>query len=204
LRRKNRVDADYLCKRAHIAKGSIVAEVAAAGTRARELSDPDEFRAFYGEALPRIYGYFYLRCGAETAVAEDLTQETFLAAVAELNRGRLVAAPLPWIVGIARHKLIDHMRRQRRAGWSVVRWDDAWQEEFPVDPLEEIHSGRAMAALATVPSPQREALALRHLDGLSVPDVASALGRSVEATESLLARGRVKFRRAYAEASDGD
>jgi DNA-directed RNA polymerase specialized sigma24 family protein len=36
---------------------------------------------------------------------------------------------------------------------------------------------------------------------LSVPEVAAALGRSVEAAESLLARGRLRFRQAYAEVS---
>ena len=45
-------------------------------------------------------------------VAEDLAQETFLAAVAELKRGRAVETPLPWIFGIARHKLLDHYRRR--------------------------------------------------------------------------------------------
>ena len=180
-----------------------MAEVAATEHSARHLTDPEEFRAFYAEAMPRVYGYFFLRCGAEVSVAEDLTQETFLAAVAELNRGRLVTAPLPWIVGIARHKLIDHLRRQRRAGWSVVPWHDAAGEEAPLEESELIESGRALAALAAVPSPQREALALRHLDGLSVPQVATALGRSVEATESLLTRGRVNLRRAYLESHDG-
>jgi DNA-directed RNA polymerase specialized sigma24 family protein len=43
---------------------------------------------------------------------------------------------------------------------------------------------------------------LRHLDGLSVPEVAATLERSVEAVESLLARGRVSFRRAYTEVSE--
>jgi Sigma-70 region 2 len=42
------------------------------------------------------------------SVAEDLTQETFLAAVAELEKGRRVEAPVRWIYGIARHKLLEH------------------------------------------------------------------------------------------------
>jgi DNA-directed RNA polymerase specialized sigma24 family protein len=84
-----------------------------------------------------------------------------------------------------------------------VPWHDAVREKAPIEESQLIESGRALAALAKVPSPQREALALRHLDGMSVPQVAAALRRSVEATESLLARGRVKFRRAYLESHDG-
>ena len=76
------------------------------------------------------------------------------------------------------------------------------QLEAPIEESELIESGRALSALAAVPSPQREALALRHLDGLSVPEVARALGRSVEATESLLARARRAFRRSFEELAD--
>ena len=50
--------------------------------------DPDAFRAFYEEALPRVYGYHLHRVGGCVPVAEDLTQETFLATVSELRKGR--------------------------------------------------------------------------------------------------------------------
>src|SRR5215468_11669572 len=74
--------------------------------------DASSFGRFYEEALPRVYGYFVHRCGGSTATAEDLTQETFLAAVAELKKERRVVTPKAWIYGIARHKLLDHYRRQ--------------------------------------------------------------------------------------------
>ena len=56
-----------------------------------------------------------------------------------------------------------------------------------------------MDALRAVPPMQRAALVLRHMEGLSVPELAQVLGRSVEAAESLLSRGRVGFKRAYLE-----
>lgn len=186
-------------------KGQAVTGAATRGTRAIDLEEPEAFRAFYADALPRVYGYFFVRCGGDATIAEDLTQETCLAAVAELGRGRVVAAPLPWIVGIARHKLLDHLRRQRRAGWSVLVWEESVVDDRASAPAADAASAdRTMAALAAMPSPQREALVLRYLDGFSVPEVAAALGRSVEAAESLLARGRAGFRRAYEEAGDGN
>jgi RNA polymerase sigma-70 factor (ECF subfamily) len=156
------------------------------------------FRAFYDEALPRVYGYLLRRCGGAVALAEDLTQETFLAAVAELKKGRRVEAPIPWIHGIARHKLVDHYRRQER--------DERLRQGVGPDPCapvqdrigEETDDG-ALAALAALPAAQRAALVLRHADGLSVPEIAALLGRSVGAVESLLARGRASFRRLYQE-----
>ena len=57
--------------------------------------EPEGFRAFYEEALPRVYGYFLHRSGGYAPVAEDLTQETFLAAVHELTKGKRVETPIP-------------------------------------------------------------------------------------------------------------
>jgi RNA polymerase sigma-70 factor, ECF subfamily len=156
--------------------------------------EADGFRRFYDAALPRVYGYLLHRSGGSISVAEDLTQETFLAAVRELRRGRRIDAPMPWIYGIARHKLLDHYRRQERSARITV----SESETMLAEPPAEVDD-RALAALAAVPPAQRIALVLRHVDGLSVPEVAAALGRSIEAVESLLVRGRVGFRRAYAE-----
>ena len=162
--------------------------------------DTPAFRAFYDEALPRIYGYFLHRCGGVVPVAEDLTQETFVAAVGELGRGRRPGAPIPWVYGIARHKLLDHYRRQERAE-RLVAPDQPDVGELALETAGDDTRERTVEALASVPAAQRAALVLRHVDGCSVPEVALALGRSVEAVESLLARGRTRFRRAYLEGS---
>jgi RNA polymerase sigma-70 factor (ECF subfamily) len=177
-----------------------VVDVATQKADASRLADPDRFRAFYADALPRVYGYFYHRLGADPALAEDLTQDTFLTAVTELRRGTSVVAPMPWILGVARHKLLDHIRRQRRSGWTLLSWEDTVDDALIAPEDDEVARERAIAALAVVPSPQREALVLRYLDGFSVPEVAVALDRSVSAAESLLARGRVAFRRGFQEA----
>ena len=167
---------------------------------ARAVSDdPETFRLFYEDALPVVYGYLLRRCGGSAATAEDLTQEAFLAAVGELRKGRKVENGQAWIVGIARHKLLDHYRRQGRT--ERVLFGEEEERELLTDHDDDAARERAVAALALVPAAQRAALVLRHLDGYSVPEVASLLGRSIEAVESLLARGRVSFRRAYVEVS---
>jgi len=163
-------------------------------------ASPASFRAFYEEALPRVYGYFLHRCGGSIPVAEDLTQETFLAAVAELKKGLRVVTPIAWVYGIARHKLLDHYRRQERAGRPLaLAWVTKQVEQEVVVPDDAEARERAIAALAAVAATQRAALVLCYLDGLSVVEAARLLGKSVEAVESLLARGRQTFKRAYLE-----
>jgi RNA polymerase sigma-70 factor (ECF subfamily) len=162
--------------------------------------DEATFRAFYDDALPRVYGYLLHRCSGRVQVAEDLTQETFLAAVRELRRGRRVEAAIPWVYGIARHKLIDHYRRQERAE-RLVGGAAGDAPETSLDASASATRDDLLEALESLPAAQRAALVLRHADGCSVPEVAEALGRSIEAVESLLARARVGFRQAYGEAS---
>ena len=69
--------------------------------------------ALYDVALPQVYGYLLRRCG-RTALAEDLTAETFLAAVDAVRSGGSPPLSTGWLIGIARHKLVDHWRRLAR------------------------------------------------------------------------------------------
>lgn len=175
-------------------------ELPAPQAEAPLVLDADSFRAFYDDALPRVYGYFLHRCGGSATVAEDLTQDTFLAAVAELRNHRRVRTPVAWIYGIARHKLLDHYRRQERSDRSArAAWEaEGFERKLVVEDTSEARD-RAIAALASVTAAQRVALVLCYIDGFSVPEAAELLGRSVEAVESLLARGRQAFKRNYLE-----
>jgi RNA polymerase sigma-70 factor, ECF subfamily len=148
--------------------------------------------ALYDEALPQVYGYLLARCGRRT-LAEDLTAETFLAAVAACRSG---SPPLStgWLVGIARHKLVDHWRDLERLDRKLRlletdELDDPWDAE-----LDALLAREVLDAL----SPQhRASLTLRYLDGLPVAEVAQVLGRTEQATEALLVRARHAFRRTY-------
>lgn len=167
------------------------------------LSEASSFPVFYAEALPVVYSYFFHRVAGDASVAEELTQVTFVAAVREIRRRRSVDKPIPWVMGIARHKLLDHYRMQIRDERRVTSGDEALAAaDLEVSSHDAEVRERALAALAAVPTSQRAVLVLRYLDGLSVPEVARAIGKSLHATESLLARGRDAFKRRYAEAAD--
>jgi RNA polymerase sigma-70 factor (ECF subfamily) len=156
--------------------------------------------AIYDRAVPEIYGYLLPRCG-NVALAEDLTAETFLAAVAAVKRHTVPRLTVAWLVGVARHKLVDHWRRQGREERNLkLVHDETATEEDPWD--ERLDAARAHSVLDGLGPHHRAALTLRYLDGLSVPEVADHLGRGVHATEALLVRARIAFRRAYE--GDGD
>jgi RNA polymerase sigma-70 factor (ECF subfamily) len=155
----------------------------------------DPVVAIYRVALPQIYGYVLSRCGS-VAVAEDLTAETFMAAVAAAKQGRVQEVTVAWLVGVARHKLVDHWRQVTREQRGLAAVEQ--QLEDSEDPWEGVlDADAALVALARLSIPHRAALTLRYLDGLSVAEVAEHLDRSLHATETLLVRARAALRRVY-------
>jgi RNA polymerase sigma-70 factor (ECF subfamily) len=154
----------------------------------------DPVVAIYADALPQVYGYLLLRCGS-VAVAEDLTAEAFMAAVAATRQPKPPQLTVAWLIGVARHKLIDHWRRTAREQASLVAAEtdseDPWEARFD--------ASAAQTALRRLNGHQRAALTLRYLDGLPVAAVAECLGRSVHATETLLMRAKEALRRVYLE-----
>lgn len=155
----------------------------------------DALLAGYERSLPQVYGYLVARVGAP-AVAEDLCSETYLAAVSAVGDGSLREPSVAWLIGVARHKLIDHWRRQERDHRRLQAVADLADDvEDPWDALLE--ADRARQVLATLGAHHRSALVLRYLDGLPVAEVAATLDRTLHATEALLVRARRAFRAAY-------
>lgn len=160
-----------------------------------------EFEEFYDRALPVVFGYFVTRCGGRKDVAEELTQETFLSAVQSLERGVEIESELPWIVSIARRRLVDHFRKQERRERGEVEVRSSVQSSTSVggSALTSVIEARLIAALDRVPPRQRLALLLRYVDDLTVREVARSLNQSESATESLIRRGRASLLDAYLE-----
>lgn len=167
------------------------------------VSDPDQVNPaqsqavldLYDESLGEVYGYLLRRCGSRTT-AEDLTAETFLAAVDALRGDRPPDLSVAWLIRVARNKLVDHWRRREREERKLALLhaepdpvDDAWDVVLDV--------GIAQDVLATLVPQHRAALALRYFDDLPTAEVAGLLGRSEGATEVLLVRARTAFRNAY-------
>lgn len=162
--------------------------------------DPGErLLAIYDTSVREVYGYLLHRC-RHAATAEDLTAETFMAAVTSIDRGAVGEVTTAWLVGIARHKLVDHWRRLERAARNLQAVADPPIEDDPWDA--QLDGFLARDVLARLGAHHRAALTLRYVDDLSVPEVAGVLDRTVHATEALLVRARRAFRDLY-EQLDG-
>jgi RNA polymerase sigma-70 factor, ECF subfamily len=165
----------------------------------RALADDAAFESWYRRTVPRVYSYLVSRAAGDVALAEDLTQQTFTAAVDQRSRFDGRSDTVTWLCSIARHKLADHFRanernerRQRRMEVRQIQLDENKGTELGLED-------RSMIAeiLRSLPAGQRAVLVFVVLDDLPVAEAARLLGKSRGATESLLFRARDSFRRAY-------
>jgi RNA polymerase sigma-70 factor, ECF subfamily len=159
--------------------------------------------ALYDRALPQVYGYLVARVH-DTTTAEDLTAETFLAAVGAVRDNKVPDLTIAWLVTVARNKLVDHWRRIAREERTLQLASDPNAAVVDDDTDARFDRLRTREVLAGLGLHHRAALTLRYLDGLSVPEVAEHLDRTVHATEALLVRARGAFRARYAEGGDDD
>jgi len=139
---------------------------------------------------PVVYAQAFRMLG-DRAEAEDITQDSLLRlwhAAPDWQAGQ--AKVTTWLYRVTSNLCIDKMRKSNRQSSDAV-------PEMPDDgpDMERCLQDRARAqalraALSDLPDRQKQAMVLRHLEGLSNPDVAQIMQISVEAVESLMSRGK--------------
>ena len=150
--------------------------------------------AAYREALSRIAArlrrYFARRLFALPDDVEDLVQETLLALHQQrgtYDSGLPVSA---WVHAIARHKLVDLLRRRGRREALNEPLDDLAEDQHLAAVPDEQPARRDLALLlATLPAAQRLAIVLTKIEGLSVAEAAQRGGVSVSALKVQVHRG---------------
>ena len=136
--------------------------------------DAAKYRMLLAELTRHLRGYYVRRLGADSA--EDAVQETLIAI--HTRRGTYdPARPLTaWVYGIARYKLVDVYRRERR-GQTVPL--DAAGELFAADQAQEAGVKRDVEKLlARLPEAKRLLVRAVKLDGESIADTAKKTGLS--------------------------
>lgn len=176
------------------------------------FADERSFATWYEDAMPRVYGYLLRRTG-DADLAEELTQEAFLAAFRKRRSFRGEADPATWAVAIARRLLADEFRRRdrRERGWLGARVREIVPGSDPgIEPGTEPDphaivdaTADLFAAVRALPPLQRAAVILCYIDGLPMREAAALIGKSVGATESLLSRARVRLRGTLTEDDRG-
>lgn len=126
----------------------------------------------------------------DTTVAEDITAQVFLEALQGIDRYRDRGKPIAaWLTTIARNRSTDWLRKQRREQRALSR-----EAALSAVGTSETLPGDAYALLDPLTPEQREVVALRFIEELSLEEVASVTGRSPGAVKSLQHRALRQLR----------
>ena len=148
-------------------------------------------RALTLRLTPRVVGYAARLLGGDRAEAEDVAQDAMLRlwkVAAEWRQGE--AKVTTWLYRVVTNLCTDRLRKTRGVGIDSIPEpeDDA---PSAADRMQDMARARALdQALQQVPDRQRQAVVLRHIEGLSNPEIAAIMDLGVEAVESLTARGK--------------
>lgn len=135
--------------------------------------------------------------------AEDVAQETFLRLWNGAGAWRAEATLSTWLHRVAYNLCVDRLRRRRREVPSARLPERPDPAEGPLAAHQRRQVAAAVdSALAALPERQRTALALVHYQELGNIEAAEVMAVSVEALESLLARGRRGLRQSLAARRD--
>jgi RNA polymerase sigma-70 factor, ECF subfamily len=158
-------------------------------TRAQQ-GDADAFGQLYDRYVDVVYRYIQYRVSS-TALAEDLTSETFLRALRRITsytwQGRDFGA---WLVTIARNLIADHYKsgkyRLEVATSDLVEAGADRREEGPENEvLASLTNEVLLEAVKQLNAEQQECIALRFLQGMSVAETAQIMGKNEGAIKAL-------------------
>jgi RNA polymerase sigma-70 factor (ECF subfamily) len=178
------------------------------------LSDPQAWVDLYGDQL---YGFAFARV-QNRMVAEDLVQDTFVAALSGIDGFEGRSSEKTWLTSILRNKIVDHLRKLGREQPLSPSQDQEWQldhffhengewEEKPErwgNTPEQILRQKEfwlvfMRCLSDLSERLRTAFSLREMEGLGCDDICKILGISPSNCWTMLYRARMLLRRCLQE-----
>jgi RNA polymerase sigma-70 factor (ECF subfamily) len=155
----------------------------------RSLSDPDAFAELYQRYVERIYCFHLVRTGIVDE-AQDLTSQTFLAALNGLRSYSGRSSFCGWLFGIAKNKVSDHFRRRRNESDLETMEDIASSVSSLEDTVStHLQMAQVTKALKSLIPEQAEAIVLRIFGELSAAEVGKMMGKSEAAVKMLVHRG---------------
>jgi len=162
------------------------------GRRQRLATDPRALEEYYEELGPLVLAYLRRRVPPQDA--EDVLQQVFL----DLWRSRSSydsARPMvPWVLGIAHKRSVDHLRRQSRADVQpVAQITDSAKHDAAQFADLFVDAELVRDALATLPEEQRETLILAYVGDLTQTQIAQRLGIPLGTVKARSYRGLRKL-----------
>jgi len=180
-----------------------------------QIENPESWVDQYGDFLY----HFTLSRIKDPSIAEDLVQETFLAALKARKNFQGRSTARTWLIAILKHKIVDHIRKQVREHTSDKLEsmlntaandpvDSSFNDEgdwrirpskWAIDPMKLYEQKEFMdilyQCLGELPERQAEAFMMREIDGLSTEEICKVLNITATNSWVMLYRARMWLRR---------
>jgi RNA polymerase sigma-70 factor (ECF subfamily) len=149
-------------------------------------TDAQAFGALYDRYVQRVYRYCFYRTN-NAADAEDLTAQTFLAALEALPRYRQDGAFAAWLFSIAHKKVADYHRRIPHLPLDESSLP-AIQTDFGLDMEKSQRRESLLRLIRSLAEQERELIHLRYVAELSFAEIARVLHKKEDAVKKMLYR----------------
>lgn len=147
-------------------------------------------RALTLRLTPRVLAHAY-RLTGERAEAEDIAQDALMRLwriAPDWRQGE--AKVSTWLYRVVANLCTDRLRRRRAVGIDTIAEPEDATPGVEQRMQQRARADALQAALMGLPERQRQAVVLRHIEGLTNPAIAAVMDIGVEAVESLTARGK--------------
>jgi RNA polymerase sigma-70 factor (ECF subfamily) len=177
--------------------------------------DEAAFSQFFDRYAPGLFRFALIRLNGDGDAAEEVVQATFAQAIRKLSTYRAEAALFTWLCTFCRHELSAHYQRAHRRVPQLPLLEDMPEVKAALESLasgvdgpDEQLAKHQTAALVRItldalPPHYANALEWKYLHDLPLREIATRLGVTTKAAESLLTRARDAFRDAFVTLNTG-
>lgn len=159
-----------------------------------------KFREFYNKYYDLMFRFISKRIRTSSEQIEDIIHDLFVSVLPKFNQFNSSVKRLSYVLGIAKNKIIDIYRSKANGRLSkTIYLEDVSSERIDSFESENKNFDRDLRqniqfVLNRLSSNYREILNYKYLLDYSVKEIATLIGKSEKATESLLNRARLKFK----------
>jgi RNA polymerase sigma-70 factor (ECF subfamily) len=180
--------------------------------RRLQLGDAKAFESIYNMYFDRLYAFVFHSVNRDRATAEDIVQDTFISAIRSVKGFKGQSKLYTWLIGIARHKIMDYYRHeQKRNNHHVNTNVDPIDLQLIVDTSQAIPESIETSetrldvekALSALPADYQYALRFKYVEEMTISEISQVVNRSPKAIEGLLTRARKIFGDYYKEIEEG-
>ncbi|MDR1733588.1 MAG: RNA polymerase sigma factor [Oscillospiraceae bacterium] len=141
--------------------------------------------------------YFLYGLVHDPDIAEDLAEDAFVELLVHRGRYRFQSSLKTFLFSVARHKAIDHIRREKRrnnVSFDEIIEQPASSEDIAAELAASIEAEKLRAAMADLPNDYRTAIHLLYIENLSYEEIARVMNKNKKQVDNLVYRAKGALR----------